>query len=123
MRRLEFERAIASEDDEPVSAKIRKLIADEACNLDPSYTGPMLEETPNGFRPNETFIKGMLEWFKEGKTLPKRWVYEIVLGCYGYLAQEPSLTECTIPEGESVDVCVGSSSRFRIAMPCVARLT
>ncbi|KAH9811735.1 Metallo-dependent phosphatase-like protein [Melampsora americana] len=101
VRRLDFERAIASSDDEP-----------GGCEVEPSYTGPMLSKGPNGYQPNETFIKEMLEWFKQGKTLPKRWVYEIVLGCYGFLSQEQSMTECTIPEGETVDVIGDTHGQF-----------
>ncbi|KAH9822441.1 Metallo-dependent phosphatase-like protein [Melampsora americana] len=91
VRRLDFERAIAYSDDEPVSSKIRKLIAEGGCEVEFSYTGPMLSKGPNGYQPNETLIKEILEWFKQGKTgktLPRRWVYEIVLGCYRFLSHE-----------------------------------
>ncbi|KAI8457919.1 protein phosphatase 5, partial [Phakopsora pachyrhizi] len=112
VRRLEFEKAIASQDEEPVSAKIRKMISEGACELDKDYQGPMLEETANGWKPNLKFIQDMLEWFKAGKTLPKRWVYEIALGCYDILMKEDSLTEYTIPKGQSVDIIGDTHGQF-----------
>lgn len=99
VRRLEFEKAIASQDEEATSSRVQKLISEGACELDNSYSGPMLDKTSNGWRPTLKFLEDMLEWFKAGKTLPKRWVYEIVLGCYEILKKEASLTEYTIPMG------------------------
>lgn len=106
VRRLEFEKAIASEDEEATSQRIQKLISEGACELDNSYSGPILEKTANGWKPSLKFVEEMLEWFKAGRTLPKRWVYEIVLGCYEILKNEASLTEYTIPNGETCDVYV-----------------
>ena len=36
------------------------------------------------------FVESMLEWFKNGKTLPRHYVWEIVLGCYNELIKEES---------------------------------
>ena len=46
----------------------------------------------------------MIEWFKAGKTLPKRYVWEIVLGAHELFAKEESLVNVDIPEGMTVDV-------------------
>ena len=46
----------------------------------------------------------MIAWFKEGKTLPKRYVWEIVLGAYEAFASEPSLVDVPVPEGTTIDV-------------------
>ena len=46
----------------------------------------------------------MLEWFKEGKALPKRFVWEIVLGCNEQLAKEASMADIVLDEGVTVDV-------------------
>ncbi|KAA1106573.1 hypothetical protein PGT21_036278 [Puccinia graminis f. sp. tritici] len=112
VRRLDFEKAIASEDEEATSKRIQKLISEGACELDSSYTGPMLEKTGNGWKPSLKFIEEMLEWFKAGKTLPKRWIYEIILGCYEILKKEASLTEYTIPKGETCDVIGDTHGQF-----------
>ncbi|PLW11818.1 hypothetical protein PCANC_20237 [Puccinia coronata f. sp. avenae] len=112
VRRLEFEKAIASQDEEATSHRIQKLISEGACELDKSYTGPMLEKTANGWKASLKFIEDMLEWFKAGKTLPKRWVYEIVLGSHEILKNEATLTEYTIPKGETCDVIGDTHGQF-----------
>ena len=43
------------------------------CDLDKAYTGPKLPQGEDGkYTIDLNFIKEMLEWFKEGKTLPRR---------------------------------------------------
>jgi serine/threonine-protein phosphatase 5 len=46
----------------------------------------------------------MIEWFKGGKTLPKRYVWEIVLGAYEYFIKEESLVTVDVEEGSCIDV-------------------
>ena len=46
----------------------------------------------------------MMQWFKDGKALPKRYVWEIVLGAYSQFGKESSLVELTLGNGRSVDV-------------------
>lgn len=46
----------------------------------------------------------MIEWFKNGKTLPRRFVWEIILGAYDLFAKGESLVDVTLNEGETLDV-------------------
>jgi serine/threonine-protein phosphatase 5 len=46
----------------------------------------------------------MMKLFKDGKALPKRYVWEIALGAYSVFEKEPSLVEVTLESGRSVDV-------------------
>ena len=46
----------------------------------------------------------MIEWFKDGKTLPRRYVWEIVLGAYNQFIQEESLVELVLEDGVTCDV-------------------
>ena len=46
----------------------------------------------------------MIEWFKDGKTLPRRYVWEIVLGAYNQLIQEESWVELVLEDGVTCDV-------------------
>lgn len=46
----------------------------------------------------------MINWFKDGKTLPKRYVWEIVLGAHEQFAKEESLVNLDIEEGVTCDV-------------------
>ena len=51
-----------------------------------------------------TFLQSMIDWFKEGKNLPKRYVWEIVLGAHEQFAKEESLVNLDIAEGVTCDV-------------------
>lgn len=46
----------------------------------------------------------MMKLFKDGKALPKRYVWEIALGAYSVFEKESSLVELTLESGRSVDV-------------------
>lgn len=51
-----------------------------------------------------TFLQSMIDRFKDGKTLPKRYVWEIVLGAHEQFAKEESLVDLDIEEGVTCDV-------------------
>ena len=51
-----------------------------------------------------TFLQSMIDWFKDGKNLPKRYVWEIVLGAYEQFAKEESLVNLDIEEDITCDV-------------------
>jgi serine/threonine-protein phosphatase 5 len=46
----------------------------------------------------------MIEWFKDGKTLPKRYVWEIVLGAHEHFAKNESLVDVDLEAGVTCDV-------------------
>jgi serine/threonine-protein phosphatase 5 len=74
------------------------------CELEKSYAGPQLEVTDGTYSITQEFIDSMLEWFKNGKALPRRYVWEIVLGCYNELLKEESLTEIVLEQGVTCDI-------------------
>ena len=54
----------------------------------------------------------MLTWFKEGKVLPKRFVWEVVLNTYDILLKEESLTDMPLEEGVICDVIGDTHGAF-----------
>lgn len=46
----------------------------------------------------------MIQWFKDGKALPKRYVWEIVLGAHDHFVKEKSMVKVDVPEGVTCDV-------------------
>lgn len=46
----------------------------------------------------------MIQWFKDGKALPKRYVWEIVLGAYEQFMKEESLVNVDIPDNVTIDI-------------------
>jgi serine/threonine-protein phosphatase 5 len=80
--------------------------------VDKAYAGPKLDEEDGKYRITEEFIKAMIDWFKAGKTLPKRYVWEIVLGAHEQFVKEESLVNVDIPEGVTVDVIGDVHGKF-----------
>jgi serine/threonine-protein phosphatase 5 len=52
----------------------------------------------------QSFLQAMIDWLEDGKTLPKRYVWEIVLGAHEQFAKEESLVNLDIEGGVTCDV-------------------
>ena len=63
------------------------------------------------------FVQAMIQWFKDGKALPRRYVWEIVLGAHSLFIKEQSLVELPLEEGMTCDVIgdVHGTSKHRIS--------
>ncbi|KAL8278876.1 hypothetical protein RQP46_008747 [Phenoliferia psychrophenolica] len=101
LRRLQFEAAISSKDEVATSIKIRDQLAQGIAPLEKDYAGPML--SPDG-KPTVEFVDSLIAWFKDGKVIPRRLAWQIVLGAQEQLVAEPTLVECEVPEGETINV-------------------
>ena len=55
----------------------------------------------------------MIAWFKEGKRLPLRYVWQIMLGAHRAFMQEGSMVEYNIPEGQTIDVIGDTHGQVR----------
>lgn len=82
------------------------MITSDSVPMDTSYTGPMPEydSATKRYKPTKEFVEGMIQMFKDGGKLPKRIVFEIVLGCKEILDQESSLVEVDIGKGVKCDI-------------------
>lgn len=74
------------------------------CDVDKAYTGPQLTLNEGKYSITPEFVRSMIEWFKDGKALPRRYVWEIVLGAYNLFAAEESLVKLELEEGMTCDV-------------------
>lgn len=74
------------------------------CELDANYLGPTLSSENGKYYMTLTFLQSMIDWFKDGKTLPKRYVWEIILGAHEQFVKEESLVNLDIEEGVTCDV-------------------
>lgn len=65
----------------------------------------------------------MISWFKAGKTLHRRYVWEIVLGCYNALLKEESLTDIVLEENMTCDIIGDIHGTFQfICQTCLSFL-
>jgi serine/threonine-protein phosphatase 5 len=108
IRKVEFEKAIAVGATETGSQKALKMIQEGAVPLveESSWKGslPTYDEKANRYRPTKEWIEEMIERFKQGDKLPKRIVWEIILGCKEALDKEDSLVEVTLDKGVKCDI-------------------
>ncbi|KAI0930258.1 hypothetical protein AcV5_007019 [Taiwanofungus camphoratus] len=105
LRKSEFEKAIELEEEASPVDRCYEIIAEGGCDVDKDYTGPKLPVIEGGkFGIHLEFIIGMIQWFKDGKALPRRYVWEIVLGAHAHFAKEESLVTLNLEEGMTCDV-------------------
>ena len=123
IRRIEFEKAINVGETETASHRAESMIRDGAVTLSDTseWKGslPPFDEERKRYYPTEEWIKEMIVRFKEGDKLPKRIVWEIVLGCKEALDREASLVEVTVEKGVKCDI-VGDThgvSRLILVIP------
>ncbi len=96
MRRVEFFSAIEL-GDEPSAAEGLDL---DSMSIEPDYDGAKLgdEMTPE-------FITDMLERFKNGKKIHKKYVYQIVMAVKKIVYEEPTMVEMEIADDANLTVC------------------
>jgi serine/threonine-protein phosphatase 5 len=106
---------------ESASKKCKDFIATGACPLEPKIPSeiplPVIPSDPNArYSPKPDFVEKMIELFKNGGKLPKRVVWEIVLGVKDIVDKERSMVKAEVGEGVVCDVVGdthGVSSRTR----------
>ena len=96
VRRVEFFRAIEV-GDAPSAAEGLDL---DAMVVDTDYDGVRLE---NEMTPE--FINDMLERFKNGKKIHKKYVYQIVIAVQKIVYDEPTMVEMEIDSDAKLTVC------------------
>ncbi|KAF8348343.1 phosphoprotein phosphatase [Amanita rubescens] len=104
IRRIEFEKAIEMEEEKNPVDRCREIIVEGGCEVEKTYTGPKLSFEDGKYLITLQFIKDMIQWFKDGKTLPKRYVWEIVMGAYEQFMKEESLVNVDIPDNVTIDI-------------------
>ncbi|KAL4074176.1 phosphoprotein phosphatase [Scleroderma citrinum] len=105
VRKIEFEKAIEMEEEKNAVDRCLEIIAEGSCEAESDYTGPVLHQTEDGkYTITHAFIIKMIDWFKQGRKLPRRYAWEIVLGAHAQLAKEESLVQVHLDEGETCDV-------------------
>jgi hypothetical protein len=80
--------------------------------VEPSYDGVKLEDGMT-----LEFIEDMIERFKNGKKIAKKYVYMIIIEVMKIIRKEPTMVEFDVEEGHEITVCGdthGSSSRHII---------
>ena len=73
----------------------------DAIGIDDSYDGVRLD----GNAMTQEFIDDMIERFKSGKKIHKRYVFQILLAVKELVTKEPTMVETEVAEGTKLTVC------------------
>lgn len=103
VKKVEFLRAIEV-GDEPSAAEGLDL---DAMVVDPEYDGVRIEKemTPE-------FITDMLERFKNGKKIHKKYVYQIIIAVKKIVYDEATMVEMEIEDDAKLTVCGDTHGRW-----------
>ncbi len=124
IRKIEFEKAIEMEEEKSAVERCLEIIAEGApyrrlsfwlevkpeqskgaCEVEKTYEGPKLERTDDGkYNISIEFIRSMIQWFKDGKTLPRRYAWEIILGAHDHFVKGESLVDVRVENDVTVDI-------------------
>lgn len=103
MKRDAFLKAIEVED-APSAAEGLDL---EHMAVEPSYDGAKLEGEMT-----VEFIEDMIERFKNGKKLAKKYVYQIIVAVMDLVKKEPTMVEVDVEQGQEITVCGDTHGRL-----------
>jgi hypothetical protein len=108
IRKLEFFAAIEV-GDEPSAAEGLDL---DSMVVEPDYDGVRLEKEMT-----EEFIDDMMQRFKNGKKIHRKYVYQIVIAVKQIVYEEPTMVEMEIPSDCKLTVCGDTHGRFASIVP------
>ncbi|OAG17398.1 protein phosphatase 5 [Alternaria alternata] len=103
VKRDAFLKAIEVED-APSAAEGLDL---EHMAVDPSYDGAKL-----GDKMTLEFVEDMIERFKNGKKLAKKYVYQIIIAVMDIVKKEPTMVEHDVADGQEITVCGDTHGQF-----------
>lgn len=113
VRQLAFFAAIEV-GDEPSAAEGLDL---DSMVVEPGYDGVRLGEEMT-----QEFIDDMIERFKNGKKIHRKYVYQILLAVKKIVYDEPTMVEVEIPSDVKLTVC-GDTHGKNCACQCLVQLT
>lgn len=96
VKRIEFLKAI--EIGEPPSAS--EGLELESMTVEDEYDGKRLEAVMT-----QEFVDDMIERFKNGKKIHKKYVYQIILAAQKLVYDEPTMVEVKVEKGNRLTVC------------------
>jgi serine/threonine-protein phosphatase 5 len=72
----------------------------DSMTVDADYDGVKLEKEMT-----QEFIDDMIKRFKDGKQLPRKYVFQIILAVRDIVFKEPTMVETEVKEGHKLTVC------------------
>ncbi|GIY22287.1 hypothetical protein CDAR_374931 [Caerostris darwini] len=98
VKRKAFENAISVEETRKSVAETLNL---ETMTIEDCYNGPKLENDDVTL----DFMKSLMETYREGKKLHRKYAYQILLNVKALFERSPTMVEVIIPEDNKFTVC------------------
>lgn len=108
VRRIEFERAIEVSD--PPSAFADLDI--DAIKVDDDYDGVRL-----GNEMTQEFVDDMIQRFKDGKKIHRKYVFQIIKAVKDLVYNEPTMVEIGVESGKKLTVCGDTHGMYSSHVP------
>lgn len=86
--------------------------AADGLDLDSMVVESSYDGAPLGKEMTQEFIDDMTERFKNGKTIHKKYAYQIVLAVKDIVYKEPTMVEVEIPQDVRLTVCGDTHGMF-----------
>ncbi|KDD75869.1 calcineurin-like phosphoesterase [Helicosporidium sp. ATCC 50920] len=103
LMRERFEAALACPEND---AWVSDTVDLDGMPVEEDYAGPrMVRDAEGAFACTLPFVEAMVEAFKAGRGVHRRFAYELVLAAQRQLKALPSLVDVSVPEGEELTVC------------------
>ena len=80
--------------------------------VDASYDGAKLED-----KMTVEFVEDMIERFKNGKKLARKYVYQIIVAVMELVKNEPTMVEVDVEEGQEITVCGDTHGEYMSQLP------
>ncbi|KAG8720646.1 hypothetical protein FRC09_009214 [Ceratobasidium sp. 395] len=113
VRRMEFEKAIDVGDEASSVIRCREIIQQGGCDVDAAYKGLHLPKDVDGnYTIDQAFMDSMIEAFKDGKSIHKRYAWEIILASYDLLVKEESMVEFELEKDVKCDIIGDTHGQF-----------
>ncbi len=105
VRQMQFFEAIEV-GDEPSAA--------EGLDVESMVIGSDYDGVKLGNEMTQEFIDDMTERFKQGKKIPLKYVYQIILAVTKIVHEEPTMKEVQVPDGTQLTVCGDTHGTFSL---------
>lgn len=108
VKQMAFAKAIAV-DDSVTRKSVAESVNLETMLVDEGYNGPAIDES-EGI--TASFMKEMMDWFRSGKRLHRRFAFWIILKAGGIFASSQTLVDITVPPESKFTVCGDIHGQF-----------
>ncbi|ORX63207.1 protein phosphatase 5 [Hesseltinella vesiculosa] len=105
VKRIEFEKAIEADNDQPSIADTLDLAA---MTVEDAYDGPHIKNDTI----DEEFVTKMVDRFKEQKKIHKKYAFMIIMAVRKMMREAPSLIDVQVPKDGKLTVCGDVHGQF-----------